>query len=316
MLPAIAFWPLLSQLKKYYGAHFWAQPTLTGALSVWGWFLNLSSYWGIAVTAAASVGVVAIMVSEWLREGSDSRQVHDLFHEKVLVLGLLALPLIAFVAMKITHGGLTERYMLPAGLGVPLAAGCILPRFDRRLVALFGIFLGFGLAAQEASFWLHQRHHLGKITSPAQGVEELVNKVGRQGLPIVVSDFQYYFQFVHYGSPSLVTRLVYVVDPSQATVYSGSDTADKQLLILRSYIPLQVYEFQDFAIKHPEFLLFSQGSTLDWWPARLVDDGYVLRLVAIHENSRVYLVSPKDKASQEMNANIAPLAMNGAGEQR
>ncbi len=46
------------------------------------------------------------------------------------------------------HGGLTQRYMLPAGLGVPLAAGWILPRFDRRLAALVGVLLGFGLAAQ------------------------------------------------------------------------------------------------------------------------------------------------------------------------
>jgi hypothetical protein len=316
MLPVIAFWPLLSLLRKYYGAHYWANPTLTGLLSFFGWFLNLSSFWGVAITAAASVGVVAIMVSECVREDSDPREVHDLFHEKVLVLGLLALPLAAFVAMKITHGGLTERYMLPAGLGVPLAAGCILPRFDRRLVALFRILLCFGLAAHEASFWRHQRHHLGKVISPAQEVEELVNKAGRRDLPVVVSDAQDYFELMYYGSPAWVTRLVDVVDTSQATFYSGSDNADKQLLVLRSYIPLQVYEFHAFADKHPEFLLYSGGGMWDWWPARLVDDGYVLRLVAIHENRRVYRVSPKDETSQEMNANIVPLAMKGVGERR
>ncbi len=313
MLPVIAFWPLLSLLKKTYSAHFWSQPTLTGVLSVFGWFLNLSPSWGIAITAAASVGVVAIMVSECVREDSDSRGVHDPFHEKVLVLGLLALPLAVFVAMKITHGGLTARYMLPAGLGVPLAAGCILPRFDRRLVALFGILLCFGLAAQETLFWLGQRHHLGKVISPAQEVEELVNKADRPDLPVVVSYGIDYFQLVYYGSPALVTRLVHVVDPPQATVYLGNDTVDKELLILRSYIPLQVYEFHDFAAKHPEFLLYT-GS--DWWAARLVDDGYVLRLVAIHEYRRVYRVSPKDKTSQEMNANIVPLAIKGVGERR
>ena len=192
--------------------------------------------------------------------------------------------------------------MLPAGLGVPLAAGCILPRFDRRLAALFGILLCFGLAAQETLFWLGQRHHLGKITSPAQEIEELVNKAGRQDLPVVVYDGSDYFQLLYHGSPAFVTRLVDVVDPSQATVYAGTDTVDKELLILRSYAPLQVYEFHDFAAKHPEFLLLSRGGDRwDWWPARLVDDGYVLRLVAIHGNRRVYLVGPKDETSQEIS---------------
>jgi len=316
MLPLIAFWPLLSQLKKYFGAHFWAKPTLTGVLSVFGWFFNLSPSLGIAITAAASAGVVAIMVSERGREDSDSREVHAPFHLNVLVLGLFALPLAVFVAMKITHGGLTERYLLPAGLGLPLAAGYILPRFDRRLVALFGVFLFFGLAAQESSFWLHQRHHLGKIISPAEEVEQFVNKAGRPDLPVVVSDARDYLQLMYYGSPAWVTRLVVLEDAPQAEVYAGSDNVDKQLLILRSYVPLQMYEFHDFASKHPEFLLYSEGTMFDWWPARLVDDGYVVTLVDIHENRRVYHVSPKDETSQEMNANIAPLAMMGAGGRR
>jgi hypothetical protein len=304
MLPVIAFWPLLSQLRKYYGAHFWSKPTLTGVLKVFGWFFYLPPSWGIGIAVAASVGLIATMVLHSEEEGATSREVHRLPQEKVLVLGLLVLPLAVFAAMKITHGGLTERYMLPAGLGIPLAAGFILPRFDRRLVALFGVFLCFGLAAQEAPFWLHHRHHLGEVISPAQEVEELVNKAGRRDLPVVVSDASDYFPLVYYGPPAWVTRLVDVVDTSQATIYSGTDMADKELLILRSYIPLQVYEFHDFAAKHPEFLLYSGGGDLDWWPARLVDDGYVLRLVAIHENRRVYLVNqgakhPKNSAVDE-----------------
>ncbi len=47
----------------------------------------------------------------------------------------------------------------------------------------------------------------------------------------------------------------------------------------------------------------------DWWPARLVDDGYLLRLIAIQGSRKLYRVSPKDEPSQERNANIvAPAA--------
>ena len=58
---------------------------------------------------------------------------------------------------KIWHGGLTERYMLPAVLGVPLALGFILPRLGRRSVALLAAFVFFGVGAREAGFWLSHR---------------------------------------------------------------------------------------------------------------------------------------------------------------
>jgi len=312
MIPLIVFWPMLSLLKKYYGAHFWAQPSLTGVLGFFGWFLNLSPYWGVAVAGAATVGVIAILVSECAGKNFASRELPGNFHENVLILALLAMPLAAFIAMKVTHGGLTERYMLPAGLGVPFALGWLLHRTNGRVLAVFGILLCFGLASQEGSFWLNQRHHIGKIISPAQEVEDLVDKTGRPDLPVISSDARDYLQLLYYGSAAWVPRLVTVVDKSQATAYPGSDNLESQLLILRSYIPLQVYEFHDFTDQHPEFLLYSAGTMFDSWPARLVDKGYVLRLDAVHENRRLYLVVRKDAASQEMDANITPPAMKGA----
>jgi hypothetical protein len=102
-----------------------------------------------------------------------------------------------------------------------------------------------------------------------------------------------------------VKRVVSVVDSSQAAFYTGNDTGDKQLLILRSYTPLQVYEFHDFVAKYPEFLLYSGGKEWDWWPARLVNEGYVLRLVGVHENRKVYLVSQKHETSGDANASVS-----------
>jgi hypothetical protein len=315
MLPVIAFWPLLSELRKYYGAHFWSQPGLAVALDVYGWFLNVSPYWGIAIAAAASAGVIAIIISESFREKSGSREVRH-FHEKILVLGLLILPVAVLTAMKLTHGGLTERYMLPAGLGIPLAAGLILSRFDRRLLGLFGVLLCFGLTAQEVHFWLAQRHHLGELSNPAQGVEELVGKANRRDLPVVVSNALEYLQLVHYGPTALVTRLVDVADAPQAIVYSGTDGTEKQLLVLRSYIPLQVYEFQEFAAKYHEFLLYAgAGGWVDWWSARLLHDGYMLRLVATDGTRRVYLVCRADEACQESQLAMKKLGRDADGEE-
>src|SRR5665811_1368095 len=101
---------------RTYGAHFWAKPSWTATLAAFGWFLNLSPAWGVAVTAAASVAVIAIIVSEFPGEDTAPLKVPGL-HERVLVIGFLVLPIADLVAMKITHGGLAVRYMLPAALG-------------------------------------------------------------------------------------------------------------------------------------------------------------------------------------------------------
>ena len=315
-VPVIAFWPLLSALKKYYGTDFWARPALTGALSVFGWFFNLSQPWGIAMAALAAFGILATMVSRRASNQSGSPAAVAPIHEKVLVLSLLALPFAIFVAMKLTHGGMTQRYMLPACLGIPLAAGYILPRFDRRMAMLLGLSLYFGLMAQEGFFWLHQLPHLGKVVSPAQPVEEMLDQAGHQDLPIVVSDPHDYLQLAFYASPAFLARLVDAVDPPQAKAYIGSDIADKELPILRSYFPLQVCEFPDFAARHPHFLLYSGGGgEWDWWPTRLMHDRYSIRLAALRGNFRLYLVGPKEEISPAMNANIVPLALKKPAEQ-
>jgi hypothetical protein len=126
----------------------------------------------------------------------------------------------------------------------------------------------------------------------------MIRTIGYGDLPVVVSDGLIYMQLMHYASPEWAKRLVAVVDLPEAIIYAGSDNVDKNLLVLRSYLPLQIYEFHDFKAKHATFLLYStqdstQGTKFDWWPTRLLSDGYSLRLVALHDNLKIYLVSSK-----------------------
>jgi hypothetical protein len=59
---------------------------------------------------------------------------------------------------------------------------------------------------------------------------------------------------------------------------------------LRLYEPVAIRDFAPFAGEHPVFLLYSTGSVLDWWPARLAHDGHRLRLLAVHGRDAIYLV--------------------------
>jgi hypothetical protein len=122
-------------------------------------------------------------------------------------------------------------------------------------------------------------------------------------LPVVVSDVHDFLQLAHYASPGWAGRFFSVVDAPQSVIYVGSDTGDKELGIMRSYAPLQIYDFAPFVAEHPVFLLYSSGggAGLDWWPPRLLRDGYTLRPVAVRDiYHRVFLVS-RGLVSREKN---------------
>ena len=304
-IPLAVCWPLLSATKTYYGAHLWAQPSFVQALGSYGWFFQTTMVLGLGAVGAA---VLALLLASIANErGSQDKSREDLlFHRRVAAVGFLALPFLCFFAAKIAHGGMTERYMMPAILGFPLAAGSTLPRWSRGsspLLAGLALCLVALLVRQEVQFWSFYRP---VFVSPAKSVESLVTSFQRPDLPVVVSDPISFLQLNHYSSPGSPGRFVSVLDAPQAVIYTGSDSEDKDLAVMRKYVPLPIYDFAPFAAQHPVFLLYagSEGKELDWWPRRLRRDGYTLKpLVILPAFRALFLVSrgnneqPKERSA-------------------
>ncbi|MFZ0878749.1 MAG: hypothetical protein WA002_04600, partial [Candidatus Acidiferrales bacterium] len=175
----------------------------------------------------------------------------------------------------------------------------ILSRLGHRSVAFVVAFLLFAVAAREGQFWLSHRGPLASGESNTDSIESLIETAGHEDLPVMVSDDLEFLALVHYAEPHWQERFVCVVDAEQAVAYTGADVADKELVVLRTVANIHVYKFQGFAAQNPSFLLFSDdgresgGGTevSDWWPIRLVRDGYSLDLLAADGTRRVYLVS-------------------------
>ena len=110
-----------------------------------------------------------------------------------------------------------------------------------------------------------------------------MSAAGHPDLPVVISDTHDFMRLQHYTNKSWQKRFVLLVDPEQAVVYTGSDTGDKQLAILRQYTNLPIYDFQPFLAEHPAFLLYSSkgGLDSDWWPRRLKHDGFKLQMAYV-----------------------------------
>jgi 4-amino-4-deoxy-L-arabinose transferase-like glycosyltransferase len=293
-IPLAFLWPLLAQNKKYYGSLPFAKPTLSAIVHIYGSIFGTSPPWGVAIVAVMSLFLFGIIAFRKGKETGTESLTNTSLHETVLVLALLALPVICYLLARILHAGMSERYVLSTALGVPLAVAHILPRLARR-----GLFVAVGflislLAMQEAIFWKAHAGRLTRFESPAVSVESLVGSAGYADMPVVVSDGGDYLPIAHYATPAMAKRLVCLVDVPASLVYAADDVMDKELIVLRPFAPLQIWDFVDFASQHHAFLLYSSngsgGDPHDWWAARLLRDGYTLRVVAADHRQSVFLV--------------------------
>jgi 4-amino-4-deoxy-L-arabinose transferase-like glycosyltransferase len=283
--PLAVLWPLLSSAQGIYGPNFWAKPTFRVAEASYGYYFNESIATGKALAAAAAVAVLGRMLikQRLARRGESSAK--EAVQEPILILATLGLPFIGFLGATIAHGGMTARYTLPTILGFSLAVAYAFPALGRKSTSLVFaatlVFLAVCLGPQETRFWLLYRVNQTAPT-PVDLARDLVKSAGHEDLPVVVSSPHDFLQIAHYAPAELAGRLVFVVDAPEAVVYTGSDTADVQLAILRSYYPLRVYDFKAFAVQNPTFLLYSGngGRDLDFWPRKLKQDGYALRSIA------------------------------------
>ncbi len=296
--PLIALWQLLARFRAVYGLNFWAQPDRATVLHFYGDFLQISFFWGLAVSIVCGLAVLVVLRFAPGETGEEASE--RLLHERVLVFALLAMPLIVFAATKLLHGGYTERYALYSVLGISLATGLVLPRMGDRTRLLVPSFLLLALVVNESSFWLSRANPPGRLGSPATVAEQMVGGTTYDDLPVVVTNTHEYLQLAYYAPPGLSSRLVSIVDPGAARRYANNDSDDKALTLLADFSPLRVYDFQSFHNYYSSFLLYEDSrEPLGWWPQRLVDDGYILRVVASAGEELVFLVTPPEANRQQ-----------------
>jgi len=286
-LPVAAAYPLLRQMKQFYGGHFWGQATWSVVWNMYGRTPLHASL--IVMLALAVVSLITIVRPVWRHPDVRS----ELFsaNEHLVVIVLIFLPVLEYLGIKAAHGALTMRYALALILGVSIAVSYSL-RFLGRWIVLPAVVAMIALVVgQEAFLWKKKLPHPGESISPASSFEKLAGQAGHTDLPIVVSDGENYLPIAYYASPDWRSRVTALIDPANAFVYAGSDSVDRQLSALRSCFALRAYDFSVFVSQYPTFLLYSDGGDFDWWPRRLAAEKYGLQLVVAHNKEKVYLVN-------------------------
>jgi hypothetical protein len=289
LVPLGASWRILAHLRQQSGGHFWSSPNLNVISTSYGEFFRLQSAWGTALAGMAFLFLVAtfIRTARDPERGSGFRAAP--LAEQALVLGFVALPMVSYAVMRLVNGPIVDRYFLPAILGIVATAGYAASRLKPTGAAIAAAFVVIAVASQEFGFW---RTYGQRDAVPAQitQITNLAEAARHSELPIVTSDAGVCLETAQFGGPELRRRVLALPDPPNAARYAGTDTPDQLVLALQPYLPGVIQAFGPFAASHPVFLLYSDGSDYDWWPARLLREGNRLQVLAVEGKAAMYLV--------------------------
>lgn len=300
LAPFCFFGNTLVTLRRYYGQNFWAKPSATQIFSAHDALFSGSGHWGLTLVVGVSVLLAVQLFLDRTGVLSSSGRRRELLypavpiHECVLAIVLLWLPSVAILAAKLSHGGMTTRYMMPAVLGGGLIVGYLSDRLLGvvRAVLLLVLLLNVGFSFAADVKTAMSGSPLRQRKARANELRTILAAVQKPHVPIVISSGLDYLPLAYYTPANNGRRLYALTDPAAAVVFCNTDSVDLSLRVLRRYYPLQVEDYAGFALRQREFLLVSStGQGFDWWPARLVHDGHVLRLVRKVGGNMVYDVT-------------------------
>jgi len=291
VLPYFFFWPILSEMRSLYGAHFWAAPTFWNFALSLGELLHLAPSFSFAIFAATLFYLIYLTYTRNI--GARPAQASGLgfsLPDVALTFGFFTLPVVTLVFAKIAHGGLTSRYILSTALGISLALSLVLSRVKKPALLSVGLFILGMFAYQEAALW----RFVLKAREIQDPMQASLQEGRERNLPVVISNGDLFLPAWYRATDEFKSYLYFLADPQEQYSASGGDTTALVLLNLKNYAPIHVETFPDFAQNHRSFLLFSNGDAEDSWPRWLVQRGYSVRAISIGPPNKAVMEDTPD----------------------
>jgi len=286
VLPVILFWNLIALNKAYYGPHHVALGyNLPFAIHAYGDLLNTEAATGMGIVMVAATGLAMSWRNPQFE--TDAKEREDRENEYVLIAGLLALPLIAYVFVLATHGPMTLRYFLPAVLGVPLCLGVAIARMPKQALALFAAYVVATAGIAELHFWRSIPRERAELANRRSATVKMVEDAGYPRLPVVVPSGDILW-VVRYAFPDSPERFAYLTKDQDGP----ADTTDKSLTNAQRYVPIQVRRASEFIAANPKFLLFTEGDNApgQWLMFRMLQERWSVALLGSDGVRSIYLV--------------------------
>ena len=241
--PLLAFLPLIESARKF-APHFWSKPHWSTIVFFYDYFLLTPS---AIPLLAILIAVVAARVFLRSEESSDEASILDRVpaHEMVAVLGFLLIPAVGIVLAKTAVGAFSDRYALPAVIGLCIAGAWGLYSLleGRQAAAVgLGLLLCLFLAVKEVQTW-------GRVVAYRElqaSSYAFLETHARGDTPIVISGPLDFAELTYEPPGDLAGRLTYLADPPLSYQYTGTDDAEKGLVEMKHWAGLNVQPFHTF----------------------------------------------------------------------
>jgi Dolichyl-phosphate-mannose-protein mannosyltransferase len=241
--PLLAFLPLIESARKF-APHFWAKPQWSSIAYFYEHFL-------LTPTAVPLLAIFLVVVtySAFRCDKADTGGKRARFcvplHEAVAAVGYLLIPAVGVVLAKTAVGAFSDRYALPAviGLSIIIAWGLYIAFGGRRAVAIaLGLLLCGFIAVKELQ--AYRRAAADSVLHVSTFA--FLQTYARGDAPIVISGPMDFTELTYDAPKDLAGRLTYLADPQMALQYTGSDDAEKGLVEMKSWAGLNVQPFGPF----------------------------------------------------------------------
>lgn len=295
VVPLAAYWPVLARMKAEFGAHIWTHYGLANVPATYGWLFSDGSALGVVVVELCLIGVIATRLPPaWSRGSGEASGANDVV-EAVLLIGLLAVPITTLAVIDLMHGAMTDRYLLVTAIGVALSLACMFSLARNEVLGVVALCLISSIAVREFSFW--RNVHSLRVVNPSTPVEHYVAEAEHTDLPVAIAGGTRALQLEHYAGPAWKSRFVFLMDEEKALQYLGTDSVERNLVLLKPYAEFQMQSFAEFVVRHRQFLLYVEDEDkFNWLPSYLSGAGFEMQVLRADPLRKVYLVTTPDGA--------------------
>lgn len=289
--PLVAFLPLIESARKF-APHFWAKPHWSSMAYFYEHFLLTPS----AVPLLAIF--LAIAVHRTLRQPQTDlteppARASVPMHEVAAAVGFLLVPMVAVVMAETVVGAFSDRYALPAVIGLSVIVGWGLHSAlaGRRAPAVaLGLVLVAFLAVKEVQ--TYRSMDMGRSFKIA--TFEFLEANARGDAPIVISGSTAFTELTYQAPKSMAGRLLYLADPQKALQYTGTNSAEKGVLEMKRWAGLNVRPFQPFAASGQPCYIFVEDypDQYNWVIPALSSLNWRVSLVARQGSGILFRATP------------------------
>ena len=243
----------------------------------------LLSGWGLAF---AVLTALAVLLSPSSKEAARPPLPGLPTHELIAVLTILLIPLWAIlIGALLASNAFVSRYAVSAVAGFCLVVPVLIAR-TRSDSAAFVLCL---LLAGASLYMFRDVRPYAPVFQDPLSYRPIFKRALSEPTPVVVTG-TLYLQLWYYVPPERHRGLTYVADPPAALRLLGTDSLDRDYLMLRDWASVQVEDYDAFIREHRHFRLYSVDA-LTWLPTRLQEQGAELREVGRESGATMYDVT-------------------------